>query len=221
MRAWPRGLEMKLYHSSVRTQCSGRPAVEGFFLSSISTVACTIAEWFVNRAQSASPYQGQVPSVATSPATPAWIATRPPPRSMKFLNADCCSSFKMSPEGLRKITTLYLARFAAVNQLASSVASTWKRFSAPSCLIAVMPLVIEGCRNMSVFEKTKALKSAAGDRLCAKVAAVRARRIATNKKIGLKFVMPEAWRACDATQGLFHSNPAVVPKTHRRGQPAT
>src|ERR1039458_3713799 len=62
---------MKLYHSSVRTQCSGRPAVEGFFRSSMSTVAWTIAEWFVNRAQSASPYQGQVPSVATSPAARA------------------------------------------------------------------------------------------------------------------------------------------------------
>jgi hypothetical protein len=81
-----------------------------------------------------------------------------------------------------------------------------------------MPLVIEGCRNMSVFEKTKALKSAAGDRLCAKVAAVRARRIATNKKIGLKFVMPEAWRACGATQGFFRPNRLPAKRQPLLGQ---
>src|ERR1039458_1093869 len=95
---------MKLYHSSVRTQCSGRPAVEGFFRSSMSTVAWTIAEWFVNRAQSASPYQGQVPSVATSPAAPAWIAASPPPRSIKFLIAACCSSFRMLPDVLSQMS---------------------------------------------------------------------------------------------------------------------
>ena len=91
-------------------------------------------------------------------------------------------------------------------------------FLAPSSLIAAMPLVIEGCRNMSVFEKTRALKSAAGGRLCAKVAAVRARSIATNQKIGLKFVMPEAWRACGATQGFFRPNRLPAKRQPLLGQ---
>ena len=74
--------------------------------------------------------------------------------------------------------------------------------SMPSCLMAAVPLVIEGCRNMSVFEKTRALKSAAGGRVCAGAAAVRANSILKSENTFLEFVIREAWCGCAPMQGF-------------------
>jgi hypothetical protein len=62
-----------------------------------------------------------------------------------------------SPVVDRKITTSYWARFASVNAAASSVASTAKLCSAPSCLTAATPVGIDPCRKAAVFENTSAL----------------------------------------------------------------
>src|SRR5690348_2873545 len=62
---------------------------------------------------------------------------------------------------LRKMTTLYCARFTSLNRVGSSVASTVKLFVAASIRIIWMPLVIDGCRNPAVAEKSSALKAAA------------------------------------------------------------
>ena len=50
----------------------------------------------------------------------------------------------------------------ARNAVASSVASTWKSWSTPSCSIAAIPSSIEEWRNPAVLEKTSARKRAPG-----------------------------------------------------------
>ena len=49
-----------------------------------------------------------------------------------------------------------------MNSDASSEASTWKLFSAPSLRIAVTPSSIEECRNAAVLENTRIRKRASG-----------------------------------------------------------
>ena len=72
--------------------------------------------------------------------------------------------------------------------------------------MAAMPLVIEGCRNIRVFEKTSALKSAAGGRVCAGAVADSANSMGKSQKTFLEFVIREAWRVCAAAQGFFSAN---------------
>ncbi len=59
----------------------------------------------------------------------------------------------------RKTTASYWARFALVNCVESSVASTLKSFWAPSCSMAAMPAGIESCRKPAVLEKTRTFSS--------------------------------------------------------------
>ena len=58
-----------------------------------------------------------------------------------------------------QITASYWARFASLNCVLSSVASTAKPLAAPSSWIAVMPAGIESCRKPAVSEKTSTLSS--------------------------------------------------------------
>src|SRR5437588_11955718 len=57
--------------------------------------------------------------------------------------------------------TLYCARFASLNRVASSVVSTVKLFVVASCWIVWMPFVIDAWRNPAVAEKISALNPAA------------------------------------------------------------
>jgi hypothetical protein len=70
-------------------------------------------------------------------------------------NAACWLASRTSPVVESQITAAYLSRLASVNAAASSVASTVKPLSAPSCWIAAMPAGIERWRKPAVFEKTR------------------------------------------------------------------
>jgi len=59
---------------------------------------------------------------------------------------------------------------------------------------------------MSVFEKTSALKSAAGGRVCAGAVAVKVNSNGSSQNVFLALVIREAWRACAAAQGIFSAN---------------
>src|SRR5690242_20240791 len=74
----PRGLEAKLYHSSVRIQTAGNIIVDGWVLSITCIVAWTTFECPCIRSKYAPtrpPYQDQAYSVSLAECTP----TYPPP----------------------------------------------------------------------------------------------------------------------------------------------
>ena len=87
------------------------------------------------------------------------MPTKPPPDCIQRLNSNCCASFKISPVVWRKTTTLYFFKFSSLKMEASSVVSTVNSCSIPIAVIAFIPLGIEACLKLSVFEKTRTLIS--------------------------------------------------------------
>ena len=122
----PRGSAVKLYHSSLRTQAAGRPCVEGWFGSSIWTVAfwnwLAPAGWLRNCAP---PFMSVIHCQSRSALVCEWMPTRPLPRWNQRSKALRWTGLSTpSPSVLSRTTTSYGRRPASVNSVASSLWTT-------------------------------------------------------------------------------------------------
>src|SRR6185436_291111 len=123
---------------------------------------------------------------------------------MYLVKAACWFVSKTSPVVQRKMTALYWARLASVNNAASSVASTVKLFVAANCWMAAMPSGMEAWRNSAVLENISVLNVG----VCAWVAEIPANNRPARKNGVSGF---NGWIIADST-------PVVTRRIGRTGE---
>ena len=105
------------------------------------------------------------------------------------------------------MTASYWARFASVNAVASSVASTAKPLAAPISWTAVMPAWIESWREAAVLENTSTFSSGAAD---ATLADIKQARIRPDTNTAIRRDMCGSQRTRDDSSATICDHPGRV-----------